>query len=340
MQSRKIGYLLSILLLFLGLIPCASASTTTVTFHGNGVTINLEFPEEAHPNATLTHNVTLTAHTDLSLQYFELFIYAPINTTWQEVKNRTITWDFLENETLTSRIEFQLPQNTNGTLYCEMTAQTDQNLDYLYYSFYTTRVSELTFSEMRNLYNEMLVNYTILQADYELLLDEYNDLLDNYSSLLADYTALLSEHNELLTKYDAQVANYESLLGSYNKLSGDHQNLNSDYQFKLNQFNALQVSYDSLNSTHFGLQANYTTLEVGYNELNQTCTELKTDLNDLQQDITFSENALNNDRIIMFMFVVAVAILIALIIYIKRKDVEPYLVIRKETVAINPDENP
>lgn len=338
MQAKIIGYLLSTLLLFSALIFNVSASTTTVSFHGDGITIDLIFPEEAHPNTTITHNVTITAHTDLSLQSFTLFIYTPINSTWQEVKNRTITWDFLENETLTSRIEFQLPQNTNGTLYCEMTVQTDQSSDYLSYSFYTTRVSELTFSEMQNLYNEMLANYTTLQADYETLLNEYNGLLANYTGLFANYTALLSEHNELLTKYNTQVATYESLLDNFNTLSDDHKTLNSNYQSKLNEYNALQTNFNSLNSTYYSLQANHTSLQAVYKELNQTCTELEAELNDLQQDITFSENALNTDRIVMFIFLVAVACLIAFIIYIKRKEREPYVVIRKETVAVKPDE--
>jgi predicted nuclease with TOPRIM domain len=338
MQAKKMGYFLSTLLLFSGLIYSVGASTTTVSFRGGGVTIDLTFPEEAHPTETLTHNVTITAHTDLSLQSFTLFIYAPVNATWQEVKNRTISWDFLENETLTSRIEFQLPQDTNGTLYCEMTVQTDQTADALSYKFYTTRVSELTFSEMQSLYYEMLANYTALQANYTTLLNEYDGLLANYSSLFANYTALLSEHNDLLAKYNAQVATYESLLNSYNKLSGDYNTLDSNYRSQLSKYNALQADYDSLNSTHYSLQANYTTLQAVYDALNQTYTDLLSDLNNLQERISFSESALNTDRIVMFIFIVTVACLIAFIIYIKRKEPEPYVVIRKETVTMKPDE--
>ena len=337
MQTKKIGYFLT-LLLFSGLIYSVGASTTTVSFRGGGVTIDLTFPEEAHPTETLTHNVTITAHTDLSLQSFTLFIYAPVNATWQEVKNRTISWDFLENENLTSRIEFQLPQDTNGTLYCEMTVQTDQTADALSYKFYTTRVSELTFSEMQNLYYEMLANYTSLQADYQLLLNEYDGLLANYSSLFADYTALLSEHNDLLTKYDTQVANYQTLLDNYNKRSSDYNTLDSNYRSQLSKYNALQADYSELNSTFYSVQGNYTflqgnftDLQAVYDALNQTYTDLLSDLNNLQ-------GAVDADNIVMFIFVVTVACLIAFIIYIKRKQPEPYVVIRKETVAMKPDE--
>jgi hypothetical protein len=337
MQAKKIGYFLT-LLLFSELICSVGASTTTVSFRGGGVTIDLTFPEEAHPNTTITHNVTITAHTDLSLQSFTLFIYAPVNATWQEVKNRTISWDFLENETLTSRIEFQLPQDTNGTLYCEMTVQTDQTADALSYKFYTTRVSELTFSEMQSLYYAMLANYTSLQTDYETLLNEYDGLLANYSSLFANYTALLSEHNDLLAKYNAQVATYESLLNSYNKLSDDYESLNSNYRSKINEYNALQTDYKSLNSTRHSLQTDYDALQAVYDELNQTYADLQTELANLQERITFSENALNSDRIVLFIFIVTIACLIAFIIYIKRKEPEPYVVIRKETVTMKPDE--
>lgn len=338
MQAKKMGYFLSTLLLLSGLMCSVGASTTTVSFRGVGVTIDLTFPEEAHPTETITHNVTITAHTNLTLQSFTLFIYAPVNATWQEVKNRTISWDFLENENLTSRIEFQLPQDTNGTLYCVMTVQTDQSSDYSSYRFYTTRVSELTFSEMQSLYYDMLANYTSLQEDYQSLLNEYDGLLANYSSLFDNYTALLSEHNDLLAKYNGQVATYQTLLNNYNKLSGDYNTLDSNYRSQLNKYNALQADYDLLNSTFYRVQGNYTGLQAVYDALNQTYTDLLSDLNNLQERISDSESDLNTGRIVMFIFIVTVACLIALIIYIKKKETEPYVVIRKETVAMKPDE--
>ena len=136
MRAKKIVFSFIMLLLFSALTGSVGASSDiTVSFRGAGVTVDLTFPEEAHPNATITHNVTITAHTNVTLQWFTLFIYAPVNSSLQEIKNRTITWDFLENETLPSRIEFQLPQNTNGTLSCVMTVQTDKSAYYSSYSF-------------------------------------------------------------------------------------------------------------------------------------------------------------------------------------------------------------
>lgn len=337
MKIKNMTCFLSTLLLTCGLICSAAASTATLSFRGIGITVNLTFPVEAHPAETITHNVTLTASTNLSLQSFSVFIYAPVNSTWQEVKNRTISWDFLENETLTSRIEFKLPQDTNGKLYCEIVMQTNQSPDYSAFKFYTTQVSELTFSEMQNLYNSMLANYTELQADYAILLNNYNNLLANYSSLFANYTALVSERNDLSTKYSGQIAAYQSLLNNYNSLSDDYNTLNSNYQSKINAYNALEGNYTSLNSTNSDLQTNYTSLKTIFSTLNQTYTELQGELNDLQQRTTSSENAVGTDRIVMLIFLVAVACLIVLIIYIKRKQPEPYVVIRKETVALKPD---
>jgi len=335
MQAKKIGYFLSTLLLFSGLIYSVSASTTTVSFRGGGVTIDLTFPEEAHPNTTITHNVTITSSTAATLRNFTVVIKAPVNSSWQEIFNAQDT--FSKSLPVSYNLTLSLPQGANGTLYCFMYVNTS-SIDDLSTTFYTTRVSELTFSEMQSLYYEMLANYTMLQADYETLLNEYDGLLANYTSLFANYTSLLSEHNDLLAKYNAQVATYQTLLNNYNKLSGDYNTLDSNYKSQLSKYNALQADYDSLNSTHYSLQANYTTLQADYDALNQTHTDLLTELNDLQQRITRSESDLNTDRIVMFIFIVTVACLIALIVYIKRKEREPYVVIRKETVAVKPDE--
>ena len=359
MRAKKTVCFLSALLLFAMLCSVDASSDSTMSFSGGGVTVYLTYPEEAHQNTTITHNVTITAHADLSLQSFTLFIYAPVNSNWQEVKNRTISWDFLENENLTTRIEFQLPQEANGTLYCEMTIQTDQTVDILSYKFYTTRVSELTFSEMQTLYYEMLANYTSLQEDYETLLNDYNELLANYSSLLSNYTTLLNDYNQLLTDhetlqddYDNLSANYTSLNTTYSVLLNEHNQLTTDYnnqvtdyneldddlRDKVNELTNLQIDYDDLNVTRHNLQIDYETLQAGYIILNQTRNTLETEIDNLQKLLTDSEGTVNFDRIVMFIFIVAVAVLVGFIIYIKRKQEDPYLVIRKETVSMKSDE--
>jgi predicted nuclease with TOPRIM domain len=338
MRARKVIALLIMMLFFTGLICSVGASsTTTVSFRGIGVTVDLTFPEEAHPLENISHNVTITANTALTIQNFTIFIYAPVNSSWQEVKNQTITsFDLWQNQNITSRIGFILPQEANGTLSCFIYVRTDQSADYVSTTFYTTRVSNLTFTEMESLYNEMLANYTTLKAQYETKLNEYNSLSANYSSLFANYTAILSENNNLLDKYNAQVASYESLLNSNNNLSDEYDKLSSNYQSKITDYNTLQADYKTLNSTKNSLQTTYNTLKAAYDGLSQDYINLQDELTGLRDTISSSENALNSDRIVMLIFVAAVAGLVAFIIYIRQKSKEPYVVIRKETVAVKP----
>jgi len=353
MLSKKIICFFSVLLLFLGLMFSVRASSTpTIEFDSNGVTVVLTYPEEAHPDSAIYHNVTITANTDLDSVSVSLYIYAPVNSTLQHIKNQTLSWSSLpENQSLPkSEIKFT-PQQANGTLYCNMTVQTEiaSTMYYASYSFYTTRVSELTFSEMQNLYNEMLANYASLQEDYETLLDDYNSLLADYSILSADYTALLSEYDTLANKYSGLNETYQELLNEYIHQSDEYNTKIQEYNtIYLNhtsttrELGVLRSEYTLLNSTCNSLQANYTSLRANYTSLkedcdalNETYNDLLTDLNNLQES---KDSALNTDRIIMIVFIVAVAALIAFIVYLKRKKEQPYVVIRKETVSMKPDE--
>jgi CHASE3 domain sensor protein len=326
MQAKKIGYSVSSLLLFSVLILNVSASTTSISFHGDGVTIDLTFPEEAHPNTTITHNVTITSSTAATLRNFTVVIKAPANSGWQEIFNSQDT--FSKSLPMSYNLTLSLPQEVNGTLQCIIYVNTT-SIDDLSATFYTTRVSALTFSEMQSLYYEMLANYITLQADYETLLNEYNGLLANYSSLFANYTALLNEHNQLITDYNNKVATYEPLLAQYTELSDDYDTLNANYRSKITELGALQSDYNDLNSTRDSLQASYNALHAVYDALNKTYTNLQSELTTMQERNNVSESALNTDRSVMVIFVVVIACLIAFIIYIKRKETEPYVIIRK-----------
>jgi hypothetical protein len=100
----------------------------------------------------------------------------------------------------------------------------------------------------------------------------------------------------------------------------------------------LQNDYTSLNSTYVGALANYTSLRSAYDALNAAKTALENEITALTQRINDSEGALNTDTVIMFIFVAVVAGLIAFVIYLKRKEPNPYVVIRKETVALEQEE--
>jgi CHASE3 domain sensor protein len=329
MRAKKIVYFFSVLLLFSGLMCSVDAlSDTTVSFRGGGVTIDLTYPEEAYPNTNITHYITITSSTAATLRNFTVVIKAPVNSAWEEIFNAQDT--FSKPLPLSYNLTLSLPQEANGMLQCFIFVNTSI-IDDLSTTFYTTLVSDPTFSEMQSMYDALWENYTLLNATYTAL-DE------NFTALLANYTALLSEHNQLIADYNSKVATYESLLAQYNKLSDDYDTLNANYRSKITELGALQSDYDDLNSTRYSLQASYNTLQAVYDALNQTYTDLQTELTTLQERISLSEGALNTDRIVMFIFIVTVACLIALIIYIKKKEPEPYVVIRKETVAVKPDE--
>jgi hypothetical protein len=332
--KKKVCFFIALLLLSTLTCSVGALPDRTITFRGAGVTIDLAYPEEAHPEDSITHNVTITANTDLDQVSVALFIYAQVGSTLQHIKNQTLSWSSLsENTSLpTSEIRFT-PQQANGTLYCNMTVQTviGVTTNNAYYSFYTTRVSELTFSEMQRLYDEMLANYTVLQEDYATLLNEYNSLLANYTSLFANYTVLVGEYDVKAGQYDDKVASYQQLSIDYNNKVKENDALNSNYKSKINEFNALQGNYTSL-------QGNYTSLQGNCTDLQGNITSLQTDYDELDQVYTALLAELNSDKIVMFIFIVAVAALVAFIVYLKRKQQEPYVVIRKETVSVKPEE--
>ena len=280
-------------------------STSSFSFHGAGVIIDLTFPEEAHPAESITHNLTITADTSLTLENFTIIIQVLVNSSWQQVSTDARTGrDMAQNEKLPITLKFTLPQNAHGKLYCFMYVLTDKTSDPLSYTFYTTHVRTYTYSE---------------------LLSEYNESLTNYSDLLSDY---------------------ETLLESYNTLSAEHDTLNSTYNSLLNEYNALQSSYNSLNSTYYSLQASYDSLlssyyslEANFNSLNETYTTLENEINNLRQKTEASKIDIINTRNLTYLFVGTTIALIVLIIYIKKKKPEPYVVIRKETVAVKPTDN-
>ena len=321
---------LLVMTLFITQIICSvtASSTSAVSFRGGGVTIDLTYPEEAHP-AEISHNLTITTNTNVEVQNITLFIYAPVNSTLEFINKSTIILPPLPaDQNFTFVIWFTPPQNTNGTLYCLFYVQTDQAASYLSYIFYTTHVSNLTFTEMQSLYDQILTNYTAL-------LNEYNDLVGNYSNLLANYTNLFSNNTILQDKYDEQFAIYKSLQDSNNDLTNQFNTLNSNYQSKTADYNSLQTDYQTLNSTRNALQNSYNDLQDAYNNLDQAYNELQAQEATKQS----SENDVNNLTTIIIILAIVIAALASLTIYIKQKSKEPYIVIHKESPIKNLDED-
>lgn len=294
---------LTLFFLYGSICEIGALSNSSVSFYGAGVIIDLTFPEEAHPTESITHNLTITANTSLTLENFTVIIKALVDSSWQQVyKEQILLRDMLQGENLTRRMRFTLPEKAHGRLYCFIYVLTDKAAgDHLSYTLYTTHVRTLTYSE---------------------LLSKYNELLTNYSDLLTDYETLLESYNNLSTQYNTLNSTYNSLLNEYNILQSNYNSLNSTYY-------SLKASYDSLLSS-------YNSLEADYNSLNQTYITLENEINDLQQRIDASKIELNNTRNLMYLFIGTTIALIALIIYVKKKKPEPYIVIRKETVAVKP----
>ena len=341
MHLRNKGCLLAALILLSTLICGVWAlPSPNASFQGGGITVDFKYPDEAHPNSNITHSVTVTANTNLSSIIMGVLIYAPVNSTLQLLKNQPLGWGALnENENFTTQIPVMLPEQVNGTLYCVISVQTDQTANTLSYGFYTTHVSELTFSEMQIKYDQMLSNYTQLQTAFDALLNDYNSLFVNYTATLDNYTSLISQFNQLQTMYDNKVTAYNSLISSNSQLSQDYSSLNSEYQASLSELAASKSDFESLNSNTTSLRNDYSHLQSVYDTLNQTYYNLLADLNTLQNDLVVSKGSANNSRIFVFIALMAIVALVALIVYLRKKEPEPYVVIRKETVAVEPEEN-
>jgi len=293
---------ITLFFLFGQICGSSASSTNSFSFHGAGVTIDLTFPEEAHSTESITHNLTITAKTALTLENFTIIIKVLVNSSWQQVYELARgPEEMLQNQNLTSHPRFPLPQNAHGKLSCSMYVLTDKTADLLSYTFYTTHVRTLTYSE---------------------LLIEYDELLANYSELLTEYETLLESYNELTVTYDTLNSTYNSLLNEYNALQSNYNSLNSTYH-------SLQATYNSLLSSYYSLEANF-------NSLNQTCTTLENEINNLRQKTDASKIEIINTRNLTYLFVGTTIALILLIIYLKKKKPEPYVVIRKETVAVKP----
>ena len=306
MRVKTVFSLVIILAFLFGLIhQVVALSVTNVSFRGGGLNIDLSFPEEAHPTENTTHNVTITALTSLVLQNFTLVIKVFVNMSWQQIyQEQILSQNMQQNEGLTRRVIFTLPQEAHERLYCYMYVLTDKISSALTYIFYTTHVRTLTHSE---------------------LLSEYSELLANYSSLHAEYETLIESYNAVSTQHSALNTTYTLLLGQYNSLQATHTSLNSSYFSQKADYNALEASYDSL--------------EASYITLNQTYNALKSENGDSRSTIGASDTDLIMTRNLMYVFIAATVALVALVIYIKKKKPDPYIVVRKETVALKPTDS-
>ena len=341
MRAKNLVCVLSLFLVLSAQVCYADATQTkTSSLSSGNLVVNLAYPSEAHPMETITHNVTISGE-QTTLLNFSIVIKAMMIQSWQEIYSGQDTTQKLLPQPY--NLIVPLPQETNGSLQCFISIET--NKGNLSFTILTTEVRALT-------YDELLINYNSIVANYSALLTDYNTIVANYTALVGSYNDLLSQYNTLSSKYNITNENFAALNSTYNQLSNNYNSLNIVYDSLSSTHSALQESYNSLknnssvlmidfkslNSTYYNVQNNYSLLTTAYTSLNNTYNALQEEVSTLGQKINVSESALNNDKILMFIFIAVVAGLVALVFYIKRKKPEPYIVIRKETVALKQEE--
>jgi hypothetical protein len=282
--------------LFVSINDTCASSVGNVSFQGEGVVLDMEFPEEAHPTDTIMLNLTITALAGLHLQNFTLVIEVLVDTGWLQVyEEQVLSLSMVQSQVLARLIWLTLPQKAQGALYCDMYVLTDKSNGFpATYNFYATQVRTMT----------------------------YDELLANYSSLLTDYETLLDSYNNLTTQYRGLNSTYNLLLSQYNSLQATFESLNSTYFTQKATYDTLKTSYDSL--------------QASYKTLNQTYHTLMDENDRVRNTVGTQETELTTTRDIEYALIVVTVALAALLIYNKKKKSEPYIILRKETVTVKP----
>lgn len=226
--------------LLLSLSRTAEASQlSTVSFRYGFIGGSLEFPEEAHPTDTIMHNLTIVAYDDVTLSNFTLRISGLVGEKWQTLETEQIISHFMiQGENLTRQIEIYLPPNTSERLYCSIEASTDKGFGKT--AFYATYVRTITYDELLNLYNDLLVNYGTLQDDYNQLLSNYDALNLTYGSLVAEYDTMQTNYNSLNSSYESLMANYTSLVTNYDSLQEFYTYIKTKYDASIGELNIVR----------------------------------------------------------------------------------------------------
>jgi hypothetical protein len=194
--KAKIAVLASLLILALGLGPTAKASQFGIATFTYGVLWgSVEFPDEAHPLDFVTCNLTIGAYMDVSISNFTLQISGFGGQNWVVLGTEQLTmYSLAQNNNLTRRVSFTLPQSTSGKLRYIIEVSTDRGFGNT--AFYATNVRTITYEELTDAYNALLSNHTALQTNY-------NQLMTNYTSLESNYDSLHDQSTYLEEKYDA-----------------------------------------------------------------------------------------------------------------------------------------
>jgi hypothetical protein len=239
--TSKILVLMFGMTLLLSLSSTARASQiSTVSFMYGYIRGSLEFHEEAHPTGTITYNLTVVAYLDVTIYNLTLVISGLVKEKWQTLHTeQIISYSMTEDENFTRQITVTLPRDTSERLYCVIEASTDKGFGKT--AFYATCVRTITYDELVDLHDELLTNYSTLQAGYDQLLTNYDALNLTHSSLVSEYASMQTNYNLLNSSYDSLMTSYDSLTFNYDSLQEDYTYIKTKYDASLGELNIVRT---------------------------------------------------------------------------------------------------
>lgn len=237
----KIIILMFGITLLLGLSHIAKASQfSTVSFTYGYIWGSLEFPEEAHPADSVTCNLTIVAYIDVNIYNFTLEISGLTGERWQTLHTEPILSHYLaQGENLTKKVRVTVPQNTSERLYYVIEASTDKGFGKT--AFYGTYVRSIGYSELSGLYDDLLLNYSILRIDYNQMLANYYTLNSTYGSLVEEYNTIQANINTLNSSYRSLTTSYNSLMSNYDSLQEHYNYIKELYDSSAGELNTVRI---------------------------------------------------------------------------------------------------
>ena len=210
--------------------PPPKAGWETAAFNFMGIYGYLMFPEECHPNDTITHQLTLATEPE-GIHVNLLSVNVSCNTSYgktvlytEEIakyKDLPEDWRFNKSITLT------VPNDSYGKIYCVIAASTYRRFTTSNgaIKIYTTQIRNITYEELLTAYNDVLnqLNQTRKELNYWIV--EYQKLNTTYGELSNQYNKTLKELNQWISDYQKLNRTYIQLLQNYNSLKSNYQKL-------------------------------------------------------------------------------------------------------------------
>jgi len=269
--------------------PTPKAGWETVAFDFMGIYGYLTFPEERHPNDTLTHELIIAAEPD-GIHVIHLGINISCNTASGEtilyaekiIENEELHEDWVLNKNVTLTI----PTEAYGKLCCVIEADTYKRFTTCYSALrvHTTKIRTLTYEELLAAHNTLLDRYNVTLEELNYWSSEYQTLNDTYHQLLTDYESLNFTYQKLETDYESLKSDYESLQASFNSLNSSYNLLKKDFDSLQAEHIDLLDAFHLLNSTYMGLLSNHTGLISEFESLQNKLSRLETSYDDLLND--------------------------------------------------------